>query len=815
VKALISGSAGVGMVFGRAETVLCVDGPSRPSRGGFAPDRLFHGASDVQEINVARESDAQEALEAAWRADRALRLFLMLLDPSEPDEDLVDIAEGLEQLFDDAGARTFVDRIMASQPLEDRADLGRAMVASSSCPQTRAVLDRLTARQASAGQVASAFHQVRFDAYPEGLRPFDARWDLISSGAFLDLADGLSSGENLSFVRLKLASRHPLLKEVLARWTALLQPGLKPVSKSKAVQISDAEDWLDYDDEPGAAGYQVLAEVRERQREIRLALRSLDIDRARALTQALIDHQRPVSNPDQIAKSLCFLAQQAKAEEVSALQLEWAEWATRENPVDPRTFAHLADAYLKYRRFDDASAAFDRMDEVGEPVYPAVGRARILRSLGRFVEARAAFLTAAVEFADMDGVSYASVGAAECLRDLGKTEEAVAEYRKIVARWPLEESFLNGLASVLMDAGRFDEAIATFGRAATIKSGPVTKNGRATAARLSGKSNEALALYDEVLASHPNNSVALTGRADALRIAGRYDDAFASLEEAIRRVPEAPHPWVAKIGLLNNLGRRAEALSVSEEALRQFPTDYHFRVVRSRVYLALGRFDEALLEVDIATAQSPDEPDAAVLRAEILHHRGEANEAHRILDHIISEKQHISAAVTAKAALLIVDNRLEEAEKLLSVAEPRTQWDWSRYILRGEVIAKSNRRAAFRHLNAGIRKCPFVRQKTQLRSALAALELEQGRFKEAQRLIEKDASSVSNVVQLHIMASNHRPGRARALLGEIQASETSAEIIYLAEEIARRHRVLDDKPLQSQSWIYAMHRRAIVLEAVA
>jgi tetratricopeptide (TPR) repeat protein len=815
VKALVSGSASVGVVFGRSEMLLATGEPSRPFRPGTDLPRLFAGAIDVRELTVTRETDAQDALDAAWRADRALRLTLMLLDPVEPDEDLAEIAECLEDLLADDKALETVDRALAARPLSDLGNMSRAARYAVGHAKLNVLIGEVQSRQNETEMVAKAFDGVWVDAFPEGQSPREVRWDLVQAGAFSELSRALKTNGSLSFLKLQLISRHPTLREVLARWTASLQPDLARAPRQKTVPVADERDWLDYDDEPGEAGYQVLAEVRERQRDIRSALRNLDIDRARDLTAALIDHQRPVSNPDQIAKSLCYLAQQAKAEEVTVLQLEWAKWATEENPVDPRTFAHLADAYSKLRRFDEAQAALDKMEEVGDSVYPAICRARILKSLGRTVEARAAFLKASVDLADLDGISFASAGAAECLRDLGKTEEAIAEYRAVVAKWPLEQTFLNGLASALMDGGRFDEAIATFGRSANIANTPITKNGRATAARLSGKHAEALSLYADVLKVYPNNSIALTGQADALRIAGRYQEALASFDEAIRRVPEAPHPWAGKISLLNQLGRRAEALEIAANAISRFPTDHHFRVSRARIYKALGRIEEALQELDLATSQAPDEPDAAVLRAEVLYLRGENEAAHAILDRIIEEKQHVSAAVTSKAALLIVEGELEAAGSLLGNSPPRTQWDWSRYLLKGQILAKKDHRAAFRHLSQGLRSCPFARQKALLRNALVALELNQGRWKQARALAESAEADMSNVVQLHVFAANHRPGRARAVLNQIRDSEVSGEVIQLAEEIARRHRLVEEKPLHSQGWIYAMHRRAIVLEAVA
>ena len=39
--------------------------------------------------------------ELAWAQDRGLRLFLFLLDPEEPEEDLVEYAECVGELIDD------------------------------------------------------------------------------------------------------------------------------------------------------------------------------------------------------------------------------------------------------------------------------------------------------------------------------------------------------------------------------------------------------------------------------------------------------------------------------------------------------------------------------------------------------------------------------------------------------------------------------------------------------------------------------------------------------------------------------------------
>jgi len=100
-----------------------------------------------------------------------------------------------------------------------------------------------------------------------------------------------------------------------------------------------------------------------------------------------------------------------------------------------------------------------------------------------------------------------------------------------------------------------------------------------------------------------------------------------------------------------------------------------------------------------------------------------------------------------------------------------------------------------------------------MRDVLVALELRRNRTLEARRLVELAPEEVSNVVALHVLAASHRPGQARIRLDRIRNAPGPADVIELAEEIARRHQLTAETPRHSKAWITGVERQILLAEA--
>lgn len=817
---LISGEAAGVIVPGRDAMFYGLDGsakPVHPSTFGA----LFAGCSDVEARNVTRLQEAQDASRALWRADRALRFFLMLLDADEPDEDAGEYAEVLEGLLADSFVAGKVEAPLFSDCLPNNVDADRARRVSANKSTTLEFLEHVISYQPTIRLVREAFDAVDIRLFGGLLEKSIFLDALIKYGSVRDMVLAVGEHSKVDFVLLSMLARHrslPGSNEVIRSWTSSLRSSRKAIRVEVGSEHDDPhEQGLVEKGEPwrGKGGRRAYENVLQQQSAVITQIKARNLDKARRYASALISDQEHSSTPEQTAKSLSKLAQEAKRLEVPELQLEWAEWATRVNPYDLRTYGHLADALIGVGRYAEAARALDQTESLGDRTYAENGRARILRETGRLDEARAKYLASAAT-ADDEGQFHALVGAAEVLRDMGRFDSALAEYEALVARWPLESTLWAGLASVLMDMGRFDEAITTFGKAAAHGGDrTVPRTGRATVLRLSGRFREALIAFEEVISESPNNNVALCGRAEVLAQLGRIADALSAYDEALVRSPFSPVPYTGKAQLLLSQNRIPEAEVLYATATERFPYDRRVAQGRVNVLKRKGEFDHALVQLDANIQRFPFDMFPKAERAALLKRSGRLEAALDAYNEILKDKPGYDLAIRSKAALLIVMNRFGEAEALLPDEEPLGQDGWSRYVLRA-LLAKRKGDVARseKMLTQAIRRVPFERERRYIRSALASLKLEKGHFSAALKTVEAAPGEVTNVVYFHALAAERNVKLARTVYNEIISSVQSSQmIVELSKEIARRLNIVNEPPVHTRQWIFDSEAEGLLLEA--
>lgn len=128
----------------------------------------------------------------------------------------------------------------------------------------------------------------------------------------------------------------------------------------------------------------------------------------------------------------------------------------------------------------------------------------------------------------------ALVARAKALRQLERLDEALAFARQAVALAPKSAEAHNTLAMVLQALGQTVEALDEFEQAALLP-GAVAEEallGRATLLMEAGRKDEALAAFDRVLAAFPGSVQALASRADA-RTFSAGDPDIAALEACV------------------------------------------------------------------------------------------------------------------------------------------------------------------------------------------------------------------------------------------------------------------------------------------
>ena len=147
-----------------------------------------------------------------------------------------------------------------------------------------------------------------------------------------------------------------------------------------------------------------------------------------------------------------------------------------------------------------------------------------------------------------------------------------------------------------------------------------------------GRFNEALGLFDQVLALDPSNHEAQFNRASAMAQLGRNDEALREFDRLLTERPTDPAILSNRGITLNQLGRAEEALVNIDQALAASPDTPAWLLARSQILVNLARGDEALQATERAKAIAPTMTQCDMQRAAVLQSLGRMVEAQQVYD---------------------------------------------------------------------------------------------------------------------------------------------------------------------------------------
>ncbi|WP_036281798.1 tetratricopeptide repeat protein [Methylocystis sp. ATCC 49242] len=813
MKAIISGEAAAAAILERDVEFRPAGGKPVENLRPYDVSRAFDGCLDLRLVEVKDKQEADALVELAWAEDRALRLFLFLLDSEEEDDDLKEYAECIEELMEYDGVTPYLERRLISNTIPVLVEINRVKRALESSQKTLALFSRLVSLQISIKRVREAFDQVEAEEFGGQYEKNHCLELLIDEGLIRELVLAINQGKDINFLRLQLISKHRAQSKAILKFMAQLQPALDRVPRS-LLQEPETDEEYEHDSFGLSrdGDFQAYSRVRAQQKGIIDRLKVHDLGAAKRFADQLIEEQRRVSDKEHIAKSLCLLAQQAKQYEATELQLEWAELANAINPSDPMTSGHLADALIGKGDFVAAYEAIDQTERRGDPLYAATSRARIRRLEGHYAEAHELYLNAARAHDAEETVVHAWTGVAETLRDMGQYDQALSQYQTLVKRWENDGGLRSGLASLLMETGQYQSAIREFGIALQFGGGVVAENGRATAYKLAGNIEEALRLYDKILEGSPFNSATLCGRAEVFRA---NDDLIATLEAyklAVDRAPHSPRTWAGLGSVLEDLGRYDEARQAYAEGERRFPGDEFIAVGKARLLRREKNFAAALTAFEELSSKFPFNRWVKWARGDVLRRMGHTDAALQSMESILSVWSDYAPAKTSKAAMLIEAGRLDEAAALLDANEGQLT-DWSRSVLRAAVSkARSEWDDALLTLTSSLSRARLPRERRFIKSAIAALDLQVGRPQAAALLAESKTGEITNVICFHALAAAGNRQKAMNMYKHIIQSEADNAYRGIVVEIARRFRITPGTPSHTSDWIAQQEDKALLLE---
>ncbi|HSS14779.1 MAG TPA: tetratricopeptide repeat protein, partial [Rhizomicrobium sp.] len=194
---------------------------------------------------------------------------------------------------------------------------------------------------------------------------------------------------------------------------------------------------------------------------------------------------------------------------------------------------------------------------------------------------------------------------AETLQDLRRSTDALAVYRQVLSRDPLNAAAHDALNNLLYRLGMEDEFLASYDRA---PKAPDLQIAKANFLAVSNRSPEAYAVFSDLRANQPGNSRAAGGAAAMLTRMGRHDEAAALFEAAIARDPDNYDLIFGFSAALLRRGDPDKAAHLAERGLGLVPADQlglallgtAWRMMGSGQDEALNGYDSLIQIFDLA-----------------------------------------------------------------------------------------------------------------------------------------------------------------------------------------------------------------------
>ena len=212
-----------------------------------------------------------------------------------------------------------------------------------------------------------------------------------------------------------------------------------------------------------------------------------------------------------------------------------------------------------------------------------------LRRLGRVTEARAA-IAKAIALGDSPAMRYQEGFLALDARDFAAAERS---FRRVLKDDPRNVPALVNLGVSMREAGRNDESLVCFQRAAAIDSNNAEAlNNLGLALHHDGQTRDAIRLYKRVLQLKPGYSQALVNWGNALRDEGDLAGAAARFDEALAIAPGGLEALNNSASVALESGKLDEASRRYERAMALAPGYAEARAGMAQVRLRERRFGE-------------------------------------------------------------------------------------------------------------------------------------------------------------------------------------------------------------------------------
>lgn len=813
MNAFVSGvAARVVFVEGNDVTYFEADAPNDLKKSSLSElGCLLAGATDLVELKRADKAAVFQCLLDLWNKDRAIRMLDIILDESSQ-EFSSEAVEYLDALLSESTTPYVLNWALAVPakwaPPTDKI--------STTYSKVQGLISTIVGLQESIRQVRLAWEGIDPDLFESPSYKAKFERAAVVEGVFRQFVLAVAGQEDLNDALLAgYVSLRPFrnVRSIIQAWEAGLTVRRSAQRVLDRITITaDANE--DEDLKPGVrevGSYEAYQRVLRAKEGIVDRLERSDLVNARKFARALVDEQIANGDRSHAAKTLCALAQEANRLGYTSLQLEWVLQAVEVNPEDGWAAGQAADAFLVLYRFSDAADYYRRAMNLGEELFGMNGLGRVLRASGNLDAALATFREARDQFSSHAEVFHSWAGIGEVLRDMGDLDAALKVYTDAVERYREIPSLWCGRAATLKDLGELDMASAAYNEAMLKFPGEVTAQvGLADIEKTLGNFDSALQKYEKVIDQLPSEVAGYRGYAEVLREKGQSEEALVAYAQAKKRFPHDPGSYGGYAETLRDMGRLDEALDAYNEAVARFEFEPYLRNGRANLIKLTGRLEEALQAYDQNVHDFPYSLVALNGRADLLKELGHYERALSAFDDIAAKQHSFKVALFSKAAVLTILGRFEEALDILPETSPRTRDEWIAYHIRGMIYLRSGRvEQAIEVFEFGLSHIQFHKERSYFQNALAAAKLARSDYLEALNLSRNGRSTMAKVIQLHSYSALGERKVARGFYDELRRDPHS-NVIDLAEEIARRFRLVEKPPAHSSAWIIQKEQELVL-----
>ncbi len=540
MKALVSGQAGVAILIEKKRIFsLHIGEENTIPRTKEDIPYLLADTTDVIELDKATPETARTSLELAYQKDRALHLILILLDGDADSETRTMAAECLEEFFAESEAFDFVRNRLYVAPLPQNVDFIGAVLQAEEARASHLVefLHDLDSHQSDIHHCRETWEALPNELFGDSVAKQQFGYAAVTAGLFRSLAQVSSDeADQVLFEYL----RDPQLRQI-QNSRKILMDWLQPFRETQRTVVQPVESEDDHErfseggevvSQKSKRSHRVHESIKKQKETIKNLLSEGAFDRAFRYVNGLVRYQSDRSELNELAKSLCDLAQHAKSLGAHEIQLQLSQQAVETLPSDGWSQAQLGDAYRCLNQYEDALKAYNLAANYGQLDVAGTGRAEILKELGHLEEARVAYEETVQAFPHN---VVARNGQAEILKELGHLEEARVAYEETVQAFPHDVVARTGQAEILKELGHLEEARVAYEETVQAFPHEILKE--------LGHLEEARVAYEETVQAFPHDVVARTGQAEILKELGHLEEARVAYEETVQAFP---HDVVAR-----------------------------------------------------------------------------------------------------------------------------------------------------------------------------------------------------------------------------------------------------------------------------